>query len=284
MLADLIAYRTGEGLVLDCEPALVGRLLELLAKYAVFHRIAVGDETQDRAVLHVEGPTSPAVLERAGFDTPLGGAHSHIAAACCGVPTFVARESRAGGEGFDLRAGNESIPAVLARLKEAGALPIGEETLEAGRIEAGIPRWGAELDESVLPSEAGLERTAISYNKGCYIGQETVARIKTYGHVNRLLVGLRLPYDAAVETGADVLAPLEGLPKVGRITSAMRSESAEAILALAYVKREFAGVGTRLEVASPRRVADAVSLEEASGRPSVTAEVVTLPVSGPSAP
>jgi folate-binding protein YgfZ len=110
--------------------------------------------------------------------------------------------------------------------------------LEALRIEAGIPKWGADMDETTIPNEAGLERRAISYEKGCYIGQETIARIKTYGHVNRQLVQLRLP--AEVERSTAVFS---GDRDVGRITSVAGTT------ALGYVRRELAKPGTIVTVA-----------------------------------
>lgn len=122
----------------------------------------------------------------------------------------------------------------------AGTLPVtlnaGE--LEVARIEAGVPAWGMDLDENTIPVEAGLERRAISYEKGCYIGQETIARIKTYGHVNRQLVQLKLP--AAVERGTPVMASDR---EVGRITSVAGR------VALGYVRRELAKPGAVVRVA-----------------------------------
>jgi folate-binding protein YgfZ len=111
------------------------------------------------------------------------------------------------------------------------------EELESLRIEAGMPGWGLDLDENTIPVEAGLERRAISYEKGCYIGQETIARIKTYGHVNRELVQLRLA--APVERGAPVMS---GDRDVGRITSVV------GLLALAFVRRELAKRGVVVTV------------------------------------
>lgn len=116
--------------------------------------------------------------------------------------------------------------------------------LEALRIEAGEPRWGVDMDENTIPNEAGLERRAISYDKGCYIGQETIARIKTYGHVNRQLVQLAVMGEDVPARG-DKIA-LEGR-EVGQVTSALFSSRLGKSLALGYVRRELAATGVALE-------------------------------------
>jgi folate-binding protein YgfZ len=123
------------------------------------------------------------------------------------------------------------------------------ETIDAGaleilRIEAGVPRWGADMDESTIPNEAGLEKRAISYDKGCYIGQETIARIKTYGHVNRQLVQMALTEQAVPARGDKILA--DGR-EVGQVTSAIFSSRLGKPLALGYVRREFAAAGVTLK-------------------------------------
>ncbi len=131
------------------------------------------------------------------------------------------------------------------RSSSPGARQASHAELETLRIEAGIPRWGFELTEAVLPDEAGLrERGFISDVKGCYIGQETVARIKTYGHVNRNLVRLLLEGEAP-PSGSEIL--FEG-EKAGAVTSAARAAGSGPATALGYVRRERAAPGTRLLV------------------------------------
>lgn len=122
---------------------------------------------------------------------------------------------------------------------------IGAETLEALRVEAALPRWGVDMDESTIPNEAGLEKRAISYDKGCYIGQETIARIKTYGHVNRRLVQLACAGDGPPARGQKILA--DGR-EVGQVTSAAFSSRLGKPLALGYVRHKFAMLGTKLSV------------------------------------
>jgi folate-binding protein YgfZ len=115
--------------------------------------------------------------------------------------------------------------------------------LEMLRIEAAVPRWGVDMDEHTIPNEAGLERRAISYDKGCYIGQETIARIKTYGHVNRRLVQMALAGPGVPTRGDKIFA--DGR-EAGRVTSAVFSSRLGKPLALGYVRRELAATGAAL--------------------------------------
>jgi folate-binding protein YgfZ len=123
--------------------------------------------------------------------------------------------------------------------------PISAETLEILRVEAGLPKFGVDMDENTIPNEAGLENRAINYEKGCYIGQETIARIKTYGHVNRNLVQLRVEGADVPKRGEKILA---GDRDVGQVTSAVRSVRLGKPVALGYVRREFAKPGTKLNL------------------------------------
>lgn len=126
-----------------------------------------------------------------------------------------------------------------------GPVTISPEMLEVLRIEAAIPRWGVDMDENTIPNEAGLEARAVNYDKGCYIGQETIARIKTYGHVNRYLVQLRLAGGPVPDCGTKILA---GDKEVGTVTSAVQSGRFGAPVALGYVRRELAKTGTIVTV------------------------------------
>ncbi|MCG3146590.1 MAG: Aminomethyltransferase [Verrucomicrobiae bacterium] len=116
---------------------------------------------------------------------------------------------------------------------------LGDAELEILRVEAGVPQFGVDMDETTIPVEAGLV-SAISYEKGCYVGQETIARIRTYGHVNRHLVQLAL-----TAPGRAISA---GEKEVGQITSTAQSKRLGKLIALGYVRREFAVSGTKLNV------------------------------------
>jgi folate-binding protein YgfZ len=125
--------------------------------------------------------------------------------------------------------------------------------LDVARIEAGIPVYGRDMTPETLPIEANLE-AAISYTKGCYIGQEVIARIEARGHVNRKLTGLLLHGDRLPEPGAKIVSPQR---EVGWITSVAFSPARQQNVALGYVRREVLAPGTRLEVHTPDSTVEA---------------------------
>jgi folate-binding protein YgfZ len=143
-------------------------------------------------------------------------------------------------------------PAFFQRLLEAGRCvglqPVGIAALEARRVELGVPRFGRDFGPEHFPQETGLGEQAVSYTKGCYLGQEVIARIHYRGQANRLLRGLRLPPGTAVDAVADgAELRYEGRP-VGTLSSAVRSPALGAPVALAIVHRRGAEPGTRVEV------------------------------------
>ncbi len=248
MRAELAVLRiSASELLVDCDAPLAETLLGILQGYVPFSRSVLVDRTGETGVVHLEGPAAARLLPAAALPEPGPEDFAHVAGSLDGAPLRVVRVSRAGEPGFDLRTSRDAVPVLLALLSSGGAAVVSPETLEAGRIEAGLPRWGAELTETTLPNEAGLERTAISYTKGCYLGQETVARIRTYGHVNRRLVALLLPIGCGAAPGDEVRA---GDEAVGSVTSAVDSVRRGARVALAYVKRGHEEPGTTLVVAT----------------------------------
>jgi aminomethyltransferase len=176
------------------------------------------------------------------------------------------RISRGPVTGLDLFVPVASLPVIAGKLvaaaTERGGRACGWEALELTRIEAGIPRFGQDMAETNLASEAGIEERAISYTKGCYIGQEVISRIRAFGQVAKSLRGLRLdgPADALPQKGSKLIANEK---EVGYITSAIFSPRLQANIALGYVRREHNQIGTELIVQS--------------GEKRVSARVVALP-------
>src|SRR5262249_20654577 len=136
--------------------------------------------------------------------------------------------------------------ALWAHREACKARAVGLEMLDTARIEAGIPVYGRDMTEETIPVEANLE-AALSYTKGCYIGQEVIARIEARGHVNRKLTGLLLSGESLPEPGATIVSPQR---EVGWITSAVCSPARQQNIALGYVRREVLAPGTPLEVHS----------------------------------
>lgn len=162
--------------------------------------------------------------------------YSHVSAMLDGVSVSVARATDLGGDGFDLFVPFEIFDRVWQEAVAAGATPAGLDAWEIARVEAGRPEWGIDIDDSTIPQEANLDEfDAISYTKGCYIGQEVVARVHFRGHVNRHLRGLRVASEAAPPTGAQLID--ESGNHVGEVRSSVASPRLGGI-ALAMVRRE----------------------------------------------
>jgi folate-binding protein YgfZ len=152
-------------------------------------------------------------------------------------------------DGFDLFVPTDSLGAVadklIAAAKSLGGRAVGWSAFEIARIEAGIPRFGVDMDETNLPQECGIEARAVSYTKGCYIGQEVINRIHSIGHVNRELCSLRLADDLkTLPVKCDKL--FKDDKEVGHITSAVHSPTLNDNIALGYVRREVNSLGTEL--------------------------------------
>lgn len=195
------------------------------------------------SVLALAGPGAEAVLRRAGVAAPPAAPESHQAASLGGVALRVVRAGDLPGGGFVLHAPPEEARAAWEALVAAGARPAGADALDARRVETLRPWWGDDVTEESLLHETGLVAECVSFTKGCYVGQEIVARLEARGgHVNRALRGLRLAAPAAA--GAPVTVGGQG---VGRVTTAAVSPRLGPV-ALAYVHRNHFADGTAVEV------------------------------------
>jgi folate-binding protein YgfZ len=246
ILADLYALRLVEGLLLETHWSLKERVRETLEKFIIADDVELFDRSDRLTALSVEGPAAGKLLTVAGAARLPTGEGNHSETQLADAPLRIVRVSETGEDGYRLVFAVEHAPNVweaLAGQRDAAAWqPVGHAALNVLRVEAGIPRYGVDVDERTLPPEAGLEARAISYNKGCYVGQETVERIRSRGHVNRRLVGLQLPGDSLPAPGAKLSADGK---EVGWITSAVESPSLGCI-ALGYVRREYLASGTKL--------------------------------------
>jgi len=262
IVADLHVLVRGETFWLETAAAAVTRLLEHFEHHLIADDVQLRDISSSVDRLAVEGPLGEQLLERAA------GTALDLAADCCKVvrigetEVVAARYGWSGEVGFQLLVPAGSGEAVAGAIEAAGSesalIIAGEKTLEIMRIEAGIPRFGAEIDETVLPAEARLGR-AIARSKGCYVGQEVVARMEAAGRVSHLLVGLALGDGPIPERGSEMT--LDG-KRVGEVTSSCRSALAGSI-ALGFVRAAHSATGTALC---------------AGGRP---ARVVALPFADP---
>lgn len=254
MQADAFVYALPDELLVDVEPGRAGLLLGRLEHYIVADDVQCIDVSPHYGLLSVQGPRAGAVLSRLGLGVELPSlplAMAHDADPVIG-DIYVANLPRAGAGGFDVfvPAGSQAmlLDKMVAAARDEGGRLAGWEALELARIEAGIPRFGADMDESNLPPEAGIEGRAVSYTKGCYIGQEVIARVRTYGQVAKALRGLRVEAGGPTPAAGDRL--LKDGKDVGYLTSVARSDRAGGVIALGYVRRECNAPGTVLQARS----------------------------------
>ncbi len=247
IVADLHVLLRGDAFWLECAPEAVAPLLATLGKFIIADDVRLSDASLAWERLALEGPATNAIFSAAAGEPPGLARDAADAYVIAGTSVIAGAWGVSGEDALQLFVPAGSSAAVCEALRRAGAghslLEADAETLEVLRIEAGTPRFGRELSEAVLPAEAGLAR-AISTTKGCYTGQEIVARMATRGDASHALVGLALTGEAIPAAGAAVSS--RGV-RTGELTSAARSASAGTI-ALAYVRRAHAAPGTPLEV------------------------------------
>jgi folate-binding protein YgfZ len=254
MQADLTVYALADWFWVDAEPESAARLPTLLSRYTIGTDATVVDLSTSHRVLGLYGPAAPRAVAAAFPDLSLPAADLAVAEAVwSGHPLVIAAAGYPGTPGYKLLLPAEAVDGARRTLLTAGATSVDAEALEAVRIESGVPRFGMDMSEDNFPPEARIEDRAVSYTKGCYLGQETIARIKTYGHVNRLLVGLLPDTDQPIPRGTklyhpDVTSVLREDKEAGYVTSSVYSPALKRVIALGYVNRKIEVPGTIVTV------------------------------------
>lgn len=235
-----------ESIALDSAAGQAEALVGHLDRYVIREDVQFADESAQRGDILVAGPEAGRQLrELTGAEVPTE-MFAHGAAKLGGADVWLRKTPYVAPECYFVSYAFAEEPAILAALDDAGILRLAPEVVEVARIESGTPLYGVDITVENLPQEVARDATAIHFRKGCYLGQETVARIDALGHVNKLLVQLKFPQDAAVAPGEDLVL---GEKKVGRVTSVCFSPAANSQLALAYVRREHTTPGTQIGAA-----------------------------------
>lgn len=221
-------------LLLDTERPTLQALFDMVRRFKIGYDVELHKRTVQRGLLSLLGPGARAV---AGAEDLPEDEYAHRAGEIAGHPVRLIVTDA----GLDVLCDAEATDAVREALLGAGAVTVSEPAAEIGRVERGRPRYGFELDDSTIPQEAALNERAVSFTKGCYVGQETVARLFYRGKPNRHLRGLKL--SAPVATGAELRL---GERTVGKVATSLVSP-AHGPIALALVRRE-AAPGDTVEV------------------------------------
>lgn len=249
ILAEIETYAMGDQLFCVSYAMIRQRLAEWLEKYIIMDDVTLTDETDQFGTLALEGPgTGRAVEELTGIDLSTLAELQQTDVKVEGVTCKMARRSPAGVAGAEFlaeRADLETLWHLLeAAARRSGGGAIGYTALSARRLAQGIPWFGYDFGEQQIPHEAGLENSHISYTKGCYTGQEIVERVRSRGQVNRRRVRLTFVGEAVPEAGTALMADAR---EIGSVTRAAKSWHPPAVLGMAYVRKEQAEAGSKLE-------------------------------------
>jgi folate-binding protein YgfZ len=246
-----------DALWLDVDPGVGEKVARHLDRHLISEQAEVADRTSSFAQLHLAGPQASAFLEQDGIkDLP----PRQLMQNGWGAATVqFRRNDRLGVPGYDVICPAAQAEWYWNHCLGRGARPAGLDAEDVLRVEAGTPVYGRDIDETHLAPEVGRTAQAISYTKGCYLGQEPIVRVRDLGHVNRVLTGLRIEGDQPAPTGARLWRDGK---EAGQVTSSVFSPALGTAIALAYVRRGNTDPGTALEVetAGARRAATVASL------------------------
>jgi folate-binding protein YgfZ len=265
MLTDMHVLESGGMMLLDVPADVLQATIDRLEQFIFTEDVRVGSMAASLASVWLHGPEAPAVLERALGARGLADwpEYRHSQFELGDQPVSVARISQLGVPGYCVYVERSLETTLVSALETAGAVQVPAGAIEAARIEAGYPVFGVDMTDDTIPLEAGIEQRAISFTKGCYVGQEVIIRVLHRGHgrVVRKLMALHVDGPPPAR-GAKLYA---GDREIGIVTSA--ASSPLGTVALGYVHRDFVAQGTAIQAETPSgRVGATVS-----ERPATTA-------------
>jgi folate-binding protein YgfZ len=268
ILGDLYAYNRGESIAVDTDLGQAEKILATFDHYIIMDDVEVANLSEQLTALGIAGPRCGYVLASAGFAVPEMRALQMQSVVWQGTECTLVRGDDSEHVSYEIWVAPSSVRQLWDALLAAGAASVGSEALEMQRIVSGIPRYGVDIRERDLPQETEQAR-ALNFQKGCYVGQEIVERIRSRGAVHRKFTGF-------VADGAGQIAPgnkiVAGEKEVGEITSAasLHLEGGDKTVALGYIRREVGVPGREVTIGSVKAtvvqlpVTDSVLFQEAS--------------------
>lgn len=249
ILAEVETFVGEESILASSHAMIRERTYSTFDKFIIMDDVTLEDVTSSTGTLDLVGPRAAALVTKLGAgnftEMPI---LAHAEFSFCSIPCRLVRREFAGHPAATLIVGRERLPELWRELAERGqnqgGAPAGMEALNSVRLECGIPWFGHDYDDKQIPHEAGLEHSHISYEKGCYTGQEIVERVRSRGHANRRLTELCF---SSIEAPAAGTKLFFGGNEVGNVTSAAFSPTLGQSIGLGYLRREHSAVGTRLD-------------------------------------
>jgi folate-binding protein YgfZ len=235
---------TDSSLWLDADPGSAERLVPHLERYVINEDVAIADRSADWGELLLAGPEAADRLARVGIEVAALANLEHLGCNLLDTPARVRRFDVGPQRGYAVIARRDRLAALWSRLCEAGVRPAGSAVWTALRIEAGLPVCGVDITDENLVQEVGRTQTAVSFTKGCYLGQEPIARLDAMGHVNRELRSLRLAGGTVPHPGSRVFSDAMATQAVGTVTSAAFSFASHSPVAMALLRSNSAVCGT----------------------------------------
>jgi len=250
MVADMNVFELGDVTLLDMRREVQDAVLQRFEQMIFSEDVQLGDMSGGLGCIGVYGPTAAALAGGVlGAGLTGFGPFQSVKLERGGQPVVAARRDAMGLPGVLVFAPRDVMPGLAQEIFAAGAALLPPEVAETLRVEAGEPAFLVDMDGDTIPTEAGIEATAVSYLKGCFPGQEVLVRIRDRGHgkVARKLAGLSIEGDTVPAAGAAISG---GGKEIGRVTSAVMSPSLGRPVALGYVHRDFVEPGTAVAIAA----------------------------------
>jgi folate-binding protein YgfZ len=256
ILGDLYSYNRGDSILIDTDRSQLEKILATFDHYIIMDDVEVKNLSDELTALGITGPKARDVLNKAGIAVPemqpLQAVEATCECDCDCVKCTVVRGQDSETESYDLWLSPSEVRKTSDALLAAGASPVGFEAIELQRIVSGIPLYGVDIRERDLPQETEQER-ALNFNKGCYVGQEIIERIRSRGAVHRKFSGFIADGVAAIPPGNKIVA---GEKEVGEITSvaALDLRGVKKTVALGYLRREVSTPGREVVIAGVKAI------------------------------
>jgi folate-binding protein YgfZ len=254
ILGDMDVYNQGEKLIVETDRSHAEKIVATFDHYIIMDDVDVANISDQQTALGVAGPNARAILNKAGIEVPNLEPLQMITPRCncdCGcVQCTVIRGDDAAQESYEIWLAPQDVYKTWQAFTAAGATPVGSEALEMKRIVAGIPLYGIDIRERDLPQETEQTR-ALNFNKGCYVGQEIVERIRSRGNVHRKFAGFVAEGAAPIAAGEKITSSEK---EVGEITSValLDTSSSQQTVALGYIRREVGVPGREVMIGTVR--------------------------------